>query len=222
MSRITTGMKDLDALIDGGLPTNTAVLLSGGPGTGKTLFGLNFLAEGVAKGERSCYISFNETKNDLLRACEGIKTLKNVKKNEKFIIKDIDLGMDVSVTRFMETIDQYPKFDRLVIDNLNKLLLFADSKRQYRTQLDTLTRYLREKIACSLLICETDGDKIDAGQGEAFECDGVVNLSFLEFEEKPKRTLHIEKMRYTSFEPKVAYTMIIDKNGLRLSKEKII
>jgi circadian clock protein KaiC len=222
MSRITTGMKDLDILINGGFPTNTAILLSGGPGTGKTLFGLNFLAEGAAKGERSCYISFNETENDLLRACEGIKTLKNVKKNEKFIIKHIDLGMEVSVARFMETIDQYPKFERLVIDNLNKLLLFAESRRQYRTQLDTLTRYLREKVACSMLICETEGEKIDAGNGEAFECDGVVTLSFLEFEEKPKRTLRVDKMRYTSFEPKVAHTMIIDKNGLQLSKEEII
>lgn len=222
MSRITTGIKDLDALIGGGFPVNTAILLSGGPGTGKTLFGLNFLAEGATKGERSCYISFNETKDDLLRACEGIKSLRNLKKNEKFIIKDIDLGVEVSVTRFMETIDQYPKFDRLVIDNLNKLLLFAADDKQYRHLLSTLTKFLRSKVTCSLLICETEENKIDASHGEAFECDGVLNLNFLEFEEKPKRTIKVEKLRYTSFEPKVAHTMIIDGSGLQLGKEELI
>lgn len=222
MSRVTTGIKEMDSLIEGGFPSNTVVLLSGGPGTGKTLFGLSFLAAGALNGERSCYISFNEKKEDLLRACERIESLRKIKKNESFIIKSIDLGSDVSVSRFINTIEQYPTFERLVIDNLNKLMLFAETKRQYRTQLDTLTRYLREKVACSLLICETDGEKIDAGGGEAFECDGVVNLAFLEFEEKPRRTLKVEKMRYTSFEPKVAYDLIIDGEGLKLSEEKII
>jgi KaiC/GvpD/RAD55 family RecA-like ATPase len=222
MSRVATGIKELDRLIEGGFPTNTVVLISGGPGTGKTLFGLSFLAAGASNKERSCYISFNENEKDLLRACERIKPLQKIKENESFIIKSIDLGSDVNVSRFIDTIEKYPVFERLVIDNLNKLLLFAETRRQYRTQLDTLTRYLREKVACSLLICETDGEKIDAGNGEAFECDGVINLAFLEFEEKPRRTLRIEKMRYTSFEPKVAYDLIINSEGLRLSEEKII
>lgn len=222
MNRIATGIKELDELIEGGFPSNTVVLVSGGPGTGKTLFGLSFLAAGARKKERSCYISFNEEEKDLLRACERIKPLRQIKENENFIIKSIGLGSDVSVTRFIDTIEQYPVFERLVIDNLNKLLLFAENRRQYRTHLDTLTRYLREKVACTLLICETDGDKIDAGNGEAFECDGVVNLSFLEFEEKPRRTLKVEKMRYTSFEPKIAYDLIINNQGLKLGMEKMI
>ena len=220
--RITTGIKELDGMLEGGFPKGTVILVSGGPGTGKTLFGLNFLAEGSRQNERSCYISFNENEAGLLRACERIKSLKVVTKNETFIIKSIRLGSDVTVTRFIETIEQFPSFERLVIDNVNKLMLFAENRRQYRTQLDTLARYLREKVACSLLICETEEDKIDAGTGEAFECDGVVNITFLEYEEKPRRTLRIEKMRYTGFEPKVAYDLIIDPAGLRLGKEKII
>jgi len=64
--------------------------------------------------------------------------------------------------------------------------------------------------------------EIDFISGEAFECDGVVHLSFLEFEEKPLRTLEVHKLRYTSFEPKIPHELIIDEKGLRLSGTKII
>lgn len=98
-NRITTGIKELDTLLEGGFPKGTVILVSGGPGTGKTLFGLSFLARGSQEKERSCYISFNEDKQGLLRACERIKPLQAVKKNETFIIKSIELGSDVTVTR---------------------------------------------------------------------------------------------------------------------------
>ncbi len=63
---------------------------------------------------------------------------------------------------------------------------------------------------------------MDTGNGESFECDGVLHLSFTEFEEKPLRTLRIDKLRYTSFEPRVAHELIIDNKGLRLSERKVI
>lgn len=220
--RVTTGIRGLNKLLEGGFPKETVILVSGGPGTGKTLFGLSFLAEGSKKNERSCYISFNENEQGLIRACSRINPLQVVSKNETFVIKSIELGSDISVSRFIDIIEQFPSFERLVIDNINKLLLFAEDKRQYRTQLDTLTRYLREKVGCTLLICETENDRIDTGLGEAFECDGVINISFLEFEEKPRRILRIEKMRYTSFEPKVAHDFVIDSKGLKLGDKKII
>jgi len=63
-----------------------------------------------------------------------------------------------------------------------------------------LIGYFRKRTGCCLLICETDAGKIDTGRGEAFECDGVVTLSFMDFEEKPRRILEIHKLRYTAFD----------------------
>jgi|Deesub1362A_J573_1020465.scaffolds.fasta_scaffold00151_46 KaiC/GvpD/RAD55 family RecA-like ATPase len=218
MARIKTGLPGLDSLIQGGFPENTVVLLSGGAGTGKTLFGLNFVVKGALQGEKGCYISFNESEGDLVRACRGIGLDYE---NKNLIIKGITLGKDINVDGFISMIEKYPKIDRLVIDNLNKLLLFSVDKRDYRYQLTLLVRYLREKVRCSLLICETDNG-IDSGNGESFECDGVLHLTFSEFEERPMRTLTIDKMRYTSFEPKISYELKIDSKGLRLSKRMII
>ncbi|RLJ08224.1 MAG: hypothetical protein DRP12_00935 [Candidatus Aenigmatarchaeota archaeon] len=221
--RITTGIKGLDQLIQNGFPLHTVILLSGGPGTGKTLIGLNFLLEGAKKGEKCCFVSFNESKADLLRALKGIESLKEAERflGKNLAIEHIALGEHITMKKFIEIVSRYPKIDRLVIDNVNKLLMFAESKQAYRIALAELVRYLRN-FGCTLLICETEKDAIDTGNGEAFECDGVINLSFLEFEEKPKRILEIHKLRYTAFEPKVPNELVIDSKGIRLSGTRII
>jgi circadian clock protein KaiC len=216
--RIATGVENMDSLIQGGFPDHTVILLSGAAGTGKTLFGLNFAITGASLGERSCYITFNEGIEDLKRACHGIGLDAE---NHNLIMKEFVFGRDLNVREFIRAFEKYPNIDRLVIDNLNKLLLFSEDEKDYRYQLTTLVRYLREKVKCSILICETDNG-IDTGNGESFECDGVLHLSFSELEEKVRRILRIEKLRYTSFEPRIGRTLIIDSKGLRLTEEKII
>lgn len=224
MDKVPTGLPRLDKLLEGGFPSKTVILISGGPGTGKTLFGLNFVVKGASKGERCCYVSVCEGKEELLRACENIDVLDDVKKyvDKNLILKDIVLGKKIDLDYFTKIFSSYPKVDRLVIDNVNKLLMFAKNSREYRIRLSELVRYLKEHVNCTLLVCETEKDEIDTGNGEAFESDGVIHLSFLEFEEKPMRILEIHKLRYTSFEPKIPHEFLINKKGLKLSGTKII
>lgn len=56
MERVTTGVKGFDALVEGGFPRGSTVLVTGSPGTGKTIFGLHFLCDGAAKGETGIYV----------------------------------------------------------------------------------------------------------------------------------------------------------------------
>jgi circadian clock protein KaiC len=60
-----TGVEGLDEILCGGLPRNHLFLLQGKPGTGKTTLALQFLLEGARLGEKSLYITFSETKNEL-------------------------------------------------------------------------------------------------------------------------------------------------------------
>lgn len=221
---VTTGLPSLDKLISGGFPSKTVILLSGGPGTGKTLFGLNFLVEGAAKGEKCYYLSVSESKEELLRACEEIESLKNAKKyiNKNLLIETLPLGEKISLERLARSFANYPNIHRLVIDNVNKLLILAEDDKEYRIKLAEILRYLREKVECSLLLCETKDDEIDTGNGEAFDCDGALHISFLELEEKPMRTLEIYKLRYTSFEPRVLHELLISSKGIRLTATKVI
>ena len=66
IERVKTGVPGLDALIGGGIPAESVVLVSGAAGTGKTVLVLQFLVEGAKKGERSVYFTFEE-REDLRR-----------------------------------------------------------------------------------------------------------------------------------------------------------
>ncbi|MBI4020407.1 MAG: DUF2075 domain-containing protein [Candidatus Aenigmarchaeota archaeon] len=222
--KMKSGFRRLDAMLGGGLPAGTNILLSGGPGTGKTLFSLKFLLEGLKAGEKCCYITLSENRDELLRAAENIESLKDIRNHlsRKLAIEHIELGENITMKRFNEVISSYPAIDRLVIDNINKLLIHTESKKSYRIHLAELLKHLKSISRCTLLICETSEDSIDTGNGEAFECDGVMQLSFLEFEEKPMRILQIHKLRYTSFEPKTPHELTISAKDLNLADTKII
>ena len=220
---VSTGLKGMDNMLGKGFPEKTVILLSGGPGTGKTLFSLNFLLEGARKKEKCCYVSLSESRDELVRACRGIGSLSDVDKylGKTLAIEYIPLGENITLKKFIEIISNYPRLDRLVIDNVNKLLIFAESTRAYRLNLSELVTQLKG-MGCTLLVCETSDDNMDSGNNEAFECDGVVQLSFLDLEEKPMRTLMVHKLRYSSFEPRVPRELVIDRKSLRIGDLKLI
>src|SRR3954468_23868961 len=47
LAKAPTGIRGFDEITDGGLPRGRATLVTGGPGSGKTLFGLEFLVRGA-------------------------------------------------------------------------------------------------------------------------------------------------------------------------------
>ncbi|MDP3105762.1 MAG: ATPase domain-containing protein [Candidatus Methanoperedens sp.] len=65
--RISTGVEGLDAMLKGGLLKEDVILFSGGPGSGKTIFGLHFIYEGAARGEPGLIISLEEWPSKLKR-----------------------------------------------------------------------------------------------------------------------------------------------------------
>ncbi|HEX4920512.1 MAG TPA: ATPase domain-containing protein, partial [Candidatus Bathyarchaeia archaeon] len=62
-SRVPTGIEGFDALVEGGLPRGSLVLLAGNPGAGKTSFSAKYLHYGVTKrNEPGIYVSFAESR----------------------------------------------------------------------------------------------------------------------------------------------------------------
>jgi len=223
--KVSTGLRKLDGMIGGGFPRNSVVLLSGGPGTGKTLVSLKFLLDGARKKEKCCFITLNENRDELLRACDSVKSLNDVKKyiDKNLAIEHIPMGQsNVTMKRFIDIIANYPDVDRIVIDNVNKLLMFSEDKKAYRAYLVELIRTLK-KTQSSLLVCETSNDdNLDSGGDEAFECDGVVQLIFMDLEEKPMRALIVHKLRYTNFDPKLPHELKINNEDIKMTQTKII
>ena len=53
-------------MLCGGFPRNCVYLIQGDPGSGKTTLALQFLFEGIRRGERAFYVTLSETRNELL------------------------------------------------------------------------------------------------------------------------------------------------------------
>src|ERR1700693_2830359 len=66
LQKALTGIQGLDEITGGGLPSGRPTLVSGGAGSGKTMFGLEFLVRGATQyGEPGVFMSFEETIPDL-------------------------------------------------------------------------------------------------------------------------------------------------------------
>ena len=66
-SRISTGINGLDEVLDGGFIPSSSYLVVGGPGTGKTVLSLQFLAENAKRKARCLLITFAEPEETLRR-----------------------------------------------------------------------------------------------------------------------------------------------------------
>jgi circadian clock protein KaiC len=72
MEKVKTGIEKLDTLLYGGFPKGRAYLISGEPGTGKTIFTLQFLKKGIELGERCIYISIDEKPEHIIKNAESL------------------------------------------------------------------------------------------------------------------------------------------------------
>src|SRR2546422_8611153 len=63
--RVSTGIPGLDQILGGGLLPARAYLVHGGPGTGKTMLGLHFLATGLAAREKPLLITMAQTEANI-------------------------------------------------------------------------------------------------------------------------------------------------------------
>lgn len=70
--RLSFGIKRLDEMLDGGLFHGSSTMLFGTSGSGKTLLGLHFLAEGARQKELSHYFAFYDTPGRVCEQAAGV------------------------------------------------------------------------------------------------------------------------------------------------------
>lgn len=70
--RINTGIKRLDELLTGGLPQNSITLISGTPGSGKTILCFHYIAEGLKNGEKCLFLTSDERIDSIINQATGL------------------------------------------------------------------------------------------------------------------------------------------------------
>jgi circadian clock protein KaiC len=74
-SKLSFGVAELDAMLRGGVRQGSITMLLGSSGSGKTLLGMQFLSEGIKRGERSLYFGFYERPEAILAKCQRVGIL---------------------------------------------------------------------------------------------------------------------------------------------------
>lgn len=124
--RARTGIPGLDDALMGGIPKENLVLISGGAGTGKTTFCLQYIVNGALKGEKGLYISTEQTPTNLQRqATQYGWDLDALQKQGLIKLIFIDILNEKSYTTKMEDSISGFRPKRVVIDSLSTFSDYA-------------------------------------------------------------------------------------------------
>jgi circadian clock protein KaiC len=215
MEVVRTGIPGLDNLFAiGGFPKGNTILLIGGPGSGKSIFGMQYLYSGITEyDEPGIFITFEETPEKIRRNMHAFGwNLEALEKKEKLIIMDavtyrisgdvdeetLRSGLDVDnlIANLDDAISAISA-ERVVIDSLSVMGLYAYDEFEKRTKLLRLSNLLSMRNVTSLVI--TEARNVDIGIKEfpieTFMFDGVISLRL--DTETQERKISIRKMRGT-------------------------
>jgi circadian clock protein KaiC len=195
------GVPELDAMMGGGPPHGSTTLITGNPGTGKTLFGLHFVLTGARLGERGLYFSFHESAQQLLTKCAtlAVPSPEDVENWVGFSqLAPIEFIPDELATVLRERIAQ-GGVHRVVIDGLTELLIGLFDPVRHGTFLTALSAYFRQAGVTACYLQEQPppiGVRDDDWSPPlAAYCDNIVLLRRLTHDAEPRRALAILTMR---------------------------
>ena len=196
--KVSTGIEGLDIMLEGGFPEGNLVLLTGGPGTGKTTCGLQFLLEGCENGESGVFVSLEEKEEKIVKNAERIgwdiqKYLDDGKlKIIKPPLRSYDAFKD-SVDRAVSDMDA----KRVVIDSITMLGGYFKNEFQIRKKIIELSEMMSLTDATVELITEIPvGDTgISTFGVEEFAVDGILEFFYMQKENHFVRGITVRKMR---------------------------
>ncbi len=214
--RTKTGIPGLDELCNGGLPQGNLVVVSGDPGSGKTVFCLEYLYQGIITyNEPGVYISLEESVDELLKIADYFNwDLKKLIDEKKLQITTIELYDFDKLKNTIEDSVEKLKAKRLVIDPGVIFRLFFEKELDARKKILALGQMLK-KIGCTTIIT----NEIALGEAtslfglEEYVADGVVLLYHSKLEDRFIRSVGVLKMRGTKISEKL-HPLRIDKEGL--------
>lgn len=189
--RVKTGIKGFDEMVEGGLIKGSVTLVSGSPGTGKSIFAMQFINEGIKNGEKCIYISvLSEKENQLIDEAKQFGF--NLEKAKIVTPRPEEWG--VALGELMRTI----KPERMVIDSVSAFT-FAD-EGTLRRFMHELAGHVKDDGNCTVIMTSElpkESNFFSRDTVSEFTADGLIILSKEVVGNKIERTLRIEKMRQT-------------------------
>jgi circadian clock protein KaiC len=226
LPKALTGIQGLDEVTNGGLPAGRPTLVSGGAGSGKTLFGLEFLVRGATQyNEPGVFISFEETLPDLAKNAASLGfDLKRLVADKKLFLDYVSIAraeiaetgeydLDGLFIRIADAVQRVGA-KRIVLDTIEALFGELPNPGILRAEIRRLFGWLKERGLTTVITAERDQpDKLTRHGIEEFVSDCVVVLDHRIREEISTRRLRVVKYRGSTHGTN-EYPFLIDEHGI--------
>lgn len=229
-ARCATGVQGLDAILAGGVPRECFYLIQGDPGSGKTTLALQFLLEGIRRGERVFYVTLSETKAELdmvarshgwsleqvplLELSALDRFLQPESQSTVFHVSEVELN---AVSQLLTDEVRRHRPERVVVDSLSELRLMAETPLRYRRQLLALKQEFARHGSTALLLDDKIHDRQTGPDPHVLSiAHGVIELEQLSPDYgRSRRRLRVLKMRGVSFHEGY-HDYAVQSGGLRI------
>jgi circadian clock protein KaiC len=226
-TKAPTGIVGFDEITGGGLPLGRTTLLLGGPGSGKTIFALQFLVHGAqACDEAGIFVAFEETPERIMSNFESFGwDLAKLQPKQLFFIDaqpspdlihsgNFDLGGMLAV---LEAQAKETGAKRIVFDALDIMLALLPDPAARRHEIYRLHAWLLQHELTGLITAKQGGDEASSATQQPFDfmqfmvdCSVVLNhrVTF----GVSQRNLRVQKLRGSGFDENES-PFVIGKSG---------
>ena len=236
IEKFKLGIKGFDDLFREGIPKSAAVIIEGGPGSGKTIFCLQAAYCACKKGLKVLYMTFEEPEKRLRHHMRSFGwNPESLEKSGRLLIMKFS---SLDVARSVEALLSEAKKELLIeiqpvlipgefepdivcIDSLSSIAsAFSGEEYRFRVYMEQLFRYLETHNITSLLVRETEnpthigGIYTEKGSAVSFLSDGIVVLYNVIYSNGNRgRAIEILKMRGEDIDRRIVKAEIINKKG---------
>ena len=228
--KASTGIPGFDEITGGGLPPGRTTLLIGGPGSGKTIFALQFLVHGAKECRQpGIFVAFEETSKRIVANAHGFGWELGKLRSDKLFFLDaqplpdlvqsgqFDLsGMLAALEGQIKTM----KASRIVFDALDIVLALLPDAATKRREIYRLHDWLMAHELTGIITAKADGDEASSFSQQPFGfmqfmVDCAVILSHGVVSGVSQRSLRVQKYRGSSFDENEA-AFLIGRSGIEV------
>jgi circadian clock protein KaiC len=232
--RLSTGIHELDALLDGGFRRGKTYLVIGEPGTGKTIFGLQFLHQALKDGEKALYVAIDEKPADLVDQAASLgwdltphierKSLLMLDASALITARVSDISAKNDLQKIIVELNNHitkSGATRVVIDPVGPLIHAADSPSKVQDQARMLIASLQKNVDTTTLVTSQSLGRGTRGI-EEYLVAGTIVLELELANSRFLRTITIEKMRSTPLDPAQYLFRIATEKGITMQPSEEI
>lgn len=201
--RLSVGVKKIDLMMGGGIPEGDSLLVAGPSGSGKSVLGSQFIAEGLRNGEPGVIAVFEERPGGYIRraATLGMDLEPSIKDGKLKILylRPLDLSVDETVHEVVSAVKEIGA-KRLVIDSLAGLEMAlapgfrADFRESLYRMIAVLTR-LGVTILSTVEIQEDFTSLSLSTYAISFLADDIIRFRYVCIDGELRKVIIIIKMR---------------------------